>query len=164
MSMKEGYKASLQMDEKHFFQSISSLTEDDSNFKPTDEMFTAAAQIAHVGHTIDWFFDAAFHGKPWDMNFEAAEQHIKSFTSIEKAKAEVRAAFARAYATMDSISESDLMDTFPPDDPILPNLPKLVVIGAITDHSAHHRGALTVYARLRGKVPPMPYMSEDCQE
>ena len=33
-----------------------------------------------------------------------------------------------------------------------------VVVSAITDHTAHHRGALTVYARVSGLVPPMPYM------
>jgi len=38
------------------------------------------------------------------------------------------------------------------------NGPRLVVIGAISDHTAHHRGALTVYARLLGKEPKMPYM------
>jgi len=31
------------------------------------------------------------------------------------------------------------------------------VINAIVDHTAHHRGALSVYARLPGKVPMMPY-------
>ena len=31
------------------------------------------------------------------------------------------------------------------------------VINGITDHSAHHRGALAVYARLLGKEPAMPY-------
>jgi uncharacterized damage-inducible protein DinB len=33
----------------------------------------------------------------------------------------------------------------------------MAIFGAITDHTAHHRGALTVYARLAGAVPPMPY-------
>ena len=37
-------------------------------------------------------------------------------------------------------------------------LPRSAIFGAITDHTAHHRGALTVYARLLGKTPPMPYM------
>ena len=32
------------------------------------------------------------------------------------------------------------------------------VFWGLVDHTAHHRGALTVYARLLGKVPPMPYM------
>jgi uncharacterized damage-inducible protein DinB len=35
--------------------------------------------------------------------------------------------------------------------------PKRAVISGIVDHTAHHRGSLAVYARLRGKVPTMPY-------
>jgi uncharacterized damage-inducible protein DinB len=27
----------------------------------------------------------------------------------------------------------------------------------MVEHTAHHRGALTVYSRLLGKVPLMPY-------
>ena len=34
----------------------------------------------------------------------------------------------------------------------------MAIISTITDHTAHHRGALTVYARVSGLVPPMPYM------
>ncbi len=37
-------------------------------------------------------------------------------------------------------------------------VPRFAIFSAITDHTAHHRGALTVYARLKGIVPPMPYM------
>ena len=41
---------------------------------------------------------------------------------------------------------------------IMGGAPRLAIFGAINDHTAHHRGALTVYARLNGIVPPMPYM------
>ena len=34
----------------------------------------------------------------------------------------------------------------------------MAIFSGITDHTAHHRGALTVYARVQGIVPPMPYM------
>jgi uncharacterized damage-inducible protein DinB len=37
-------------------------------------------------------------------------------------------------------------------------LSRMAIFSAITDHTAHHRGALTVYARLNKLVPPMPYM------
>jgi uncharacterized damage-inducible protein DinB len=37
-------------------------------------------------------------------------------------------------------------------------LPKHAIWTAVLDHTAHHRGALTVYSRLLGKVPAMPYM------
>jgi uncharacterized damage-inducible protein DinB len=55
-------------------------------------------------------------------------------------------------------SDEELNARFPDDDPIMPGKPKRAVIGAIVEHTAHHRGALTVYTRLRGKVPPMPYV------
>jgi hypothetical protein len=35
--------------------------------------------------------------------------------------------------------------------------PRASIIDGLTDHTAHHRGSLAVYARLRGKTPPMPY-------
>ena len=35
--------------------------------------------------------------------------------------------------------------------------PRLAVVSGIVDHTAHHRGALSVYCRLLNKVPPMPY-------
>jgi uncharacterized damage-inducible protein DinB len=36
--------------------------------------------------------------------------------------------------------------------------PRTEMLVAFNDHFAHHRGALSVYARLLGRVPPMPYM------
>jgi uncharacterized damage-inducible protein DinB len=53
-------------------------------------------------------------------------------------------------------SDADLMTLLPPG-PIMGGVPRMAIFGAITDHTAHHRGALTVYARVSGIVPPMPY-------
>ncbi len=44
-----------------------------------------------------------------------------------------------------------------PQGPIMGGAPRSAVVGAISDHTAHHRGALAVYARLLGKTPKMPY-------
>jgi uncharacterized damage-inducible protein DinB len=43
------------------------------------------------------------------------------------------------------------------DGPVLGGAPRSAILAAMGDHTAHHRGALTVYARLRGKTPAMPY-------
>ena len=43
------------------------------------------------------------------------------------------------------------------EGPILGGAPRSAIIPAMADHTAHHRGALTVYARLCGKTPSMPY-------
>ncbi len=37
------------------------------------------------------------------------------------------------------------------------DLPRIAIVGAMAEHMAHHRGALSVYARLLGYAPPMPY-------
>ncbi len=34
---------------------------------------------------------------------------------------------------------------------------RTAIVVPIVDHTAHHRGALTVYVRLLGKVPKMMY-------
>jgi uncharacterized damage-inducible protein DinB len=36
--------------------------------------------------------------------------------------------------------------------------PRISILFGILEHTAHHRGALSVYTRLCGKVPLMPYM------
>jgi uncharacterized damage-inducible protein DinB len=43
------------------------------------------------------------------------------------------------------------------DGPVLPGQPRAAIIAAIAEHTAHHRGALAVYARLLGYAPPIPY-------
>jgi len=40
---------------------------------------------------------------------------------------------------------------------IMKGAPKMSIVYALADHTAHHRGALSVYARLLGKKPQMPY-------
>ena len=64
---------------------------------------------------------------------------------------------AVAKATLSSKSNAELTAPIA-DGPIMGGAPRMAIISAITDHTAHHRGALTVYARVSGLVPPMPYM------
>jgi len=44
-----------------------------------------------------------------------------------------------------------------PADGIMGGAPTSAIVGGAIDHTAHHRGALTVYARLLGRVAAMPY-------
>jgi uncharacterized damage-inducible protein DinB len=55
-----------------------------------------------------------------------------------------------------SLSEAELKRPLP-DGPVMGGMPVWQIAGAIVEHTAHHRGALTVYSRLLGKVPAMPY-------
>jgi len=127
----------------------------DAGFAPTPEMYTVAGQIAHVGLTLDWFLAGAF-GPGWHMDFEADIARAKAITTLDAARATVADGFARAIRTISDSSDADLQAPIP-DDVIMNGAPRKAIVAAIVDHCAHHRGSLAVYARLLGKVPPMPY-------
>jgi len=143
---------------KEFFdRSTRVLEEADSGFAPKEGMFTAAQQVAHAAQTIEWFMNGAFHEGGFDLDFEKMDGAVRAVTSLSKAREWWETACATAKATIDAHSDDEWMAPLPPG-PIMGGVPKFAVFGALTDHSAHHRGALTVYSRLLGKVPPMPYM------
>jgi uncharacterized damage-inducible protein DinB len=119
-------------------------------------MMTVAQQVAHVAFTIDWFVEGAFRPEGFDMDFERHMNEIRKVTSLAEARAMVDAAFERAVQTIGSKSAAELAAPLPAG-PVMGGLPKGAICGGITDHTAHHRGALTIYARLRGHVPEMPY-------
>ena len=155
--MKQALLAQLDSVHEWFNRSTGQLTEDDSGFVPTDGVFTVASQVAHAAHTIDWFIDGAFNPQGFAMDFEEAERAIRAVTSLTAARAAMTRAIAEAKAVVEARSDEEWAQPLPPG-PVMGGLPRSAIFGAITDHTAHHRGALTVYARLLGKTPPMPYM------
>jgi len=89
----------------------------------------------------------------------AYDVHIaqaKAVTSLDAARALLEHAFESAIATLGTITDAELDEPIP-NDIVMGGAPKRAVISGIVDHTAHHRGSLAVYARLRGKVPHMPY-------
>ncbi len=155
--MKQALLAQLDNANEYFTRSTGQLREDDSGFAPADGVFTAANQVAHAAQTIDWFIDGAFNANGFDMDFEGHERQVRAVTSLTEARAAMKRAIDQAKAVVESRSDEEWAQPLPPG-PIMGGLPRSAIFGAITDHTAHHRGALTVYARLAGKTPPMPYM------
>ncbi|HNY39114.1 MAG TPA: DinB family protein [Bryobacteraceae bacterium] len=146
----------LKVTKEFFDRSTRALTEEDSNFKAYPDAFTVAQQVAHTAQTIDWFFEGAFRPECFDMDFEKATQEILAITSLTKAREMLDASFAKAIETAKSKTDAEWAACLPPN-PIMGELPRFVIVGSLVDHTAHHRGALTVYTRLLGKIPPMPY-------
>jgi uncharacterized damage-inducible protein DinB len=155
MTLREHLRHELQSSQEFFERSTRVLREEDSTFAPTPDQYTAAAHIAHAAGTIDWFLEGAF-GSGFDMNFEEHDRQARSVTSIAAARQMVADAYARALAAVDERSEAEWSEEFPPG--VLLAGPKTSAVYGIVEHSAHHRGALSVYARLRGLTPLMPYM------
>jgi uncharacterized damage-inducible protein DinB len=145
--------------QEFFERSTRCLMEADSAFSPAPGMYTAAAQMAHVAMTIDWFADAAFLGNPFDMDFQKYEDQARAVTSVSKARTMVKASFDRLAKLASAVMPQEMTSpVIPADSPILPGASRVVILSAIEEHTAHHRGALTVYSRLLGRTPAMPYM------
>ncbi len=157
MSLAQQALGELSATRDFFNRSTANLTEAHSSFAPAAGMMTAAQQVAHAAHTIEWFVEGAFRPEGFDQDFEGQAKVYMAVTSLADARAWFERAVASASATLGAKSDAELLAPMP-EGPIMGGLPRIAVVGGITDHTAHHRGALTVYARLNDIVPPMPYM------
>ena len=143
---------------KEFFdRSTRVLEEGDSGFRPQPGMMTAAQQVWHAGHTLDWFVQGVSRPEGFDLDFAAQAQELNAVTSLAEARKKLDAAYANAIKFLRAKSAEELAQPMAPG-PILGGQPLSDVVWAMVEHTAHHRGALTVYSRALGKVPPMPYM------
>ena len=155
--MKNALIGQLNAAYEFFDRSTRSLTEDDSGFAPAEGVFTAANQVAHAAQTIDWFIEGAFSLDGFDMNFEAHEREVRAVRSLAQARAWLKRAIENGTKVIASRTEDEWGQPLP-EGPIMGGLPRTAIFGGIADHTAHHRGALTVYARLLGKIPSNPYV------
>ncbi len=145
---------------EYFDRSTKPLLEENSSFAPTPEMYTVAQRVAHVARSMESMLEGAFSPDGFDMEMENYEKEIRKVSSLEVARRELEGAYAKADEMLKSKSESE-WDEELPEGPMFGGQPRWKVIPAIIEHNAHHRGALTVYTRLIGKKPPMPYMETE---
>jgi len=142
---------------KDFFdRSTRVLEEPDSNFRPQPDMMTAAQQVAHAAQTLEWFIEGASRPEGFDLDFAAHAAALERVTSLAAARQALDKAYANAIQFLRSRSAGELAKPLPAG-PVMGGQPVSDVVWAMVEHTAHHRGALTVYSRQLGKVPPMPY-------
>lgn len=115
---------------------------------------TVTGQVVHVAQTLDWLREGGFDGV-WKMEFEAMAKEGAQVKSLAQARQMLADAWGRFFAVIDGTTDEVLAAEMPAN-PIMQG-PRYEVIGGVVDHTAHHRGALAVYARLQGKTPAMPY-------
>ena len=158
MSPEKSYDFANQLlASKEFFErSTKILDEADSQFRPQEDMMTAAQQVAHTAQTLDWFIEGVSRPEGFDLDFEKHVKALAALTSLAAARQMLETAYANAINFIRSRSPQDLARPLPPG-PIMGGQPISDIVWAMVEHTAHHRGALSVYSRLLGKVPPMPY-------
>jgi len=142
---------------KEFFdRSTRVLEERDSGFRPQQGMMTAAQQVAHAAQTVEWFIEGVTRPQGFDLDFEKLAKETAGVTSLVAARKRLDAAYAQAIEFIRSRKPEDLARPLPAG-PVMGGQPMSDIVWGIVEHSAHHRGALTAYSRMLGKVPPMPY-------
>ena len=139
-----------------FKRSTRVLDEADSGFRPGEGMMSVAQQVAHTAQTLDWFIEGASGDQGFDLDFEKHAKGLEGVTSLAAAREMLEAAYANAIHFLRSRSPEDLARPLAPG-PVMGGQPVSDIVWAMVEHTAHHRGALTVYSRQLGKVPPMPY-------
>lgn len=155
MNLHELIRTELKSTEEFLERSTRVLQEEHSDFAPAKGIYTVAQQMAHVAVTIDWFVDGILSPVGFSMDFEAHEGETRAVTSLTAARAKVAASFARAHEALAARSVGELEELFPHG--ALMEGPRWTALFGLVEHTAHHRGALTIYARLLGLVPKMPY-------
>ena len=155
MSRAAGLVKELETSLKFFKATLAVFEEEDSEFAPQADLYTVAGHVAHAADSVEWFVEGAF-GKGWNMDFEGLIAAARAVKSLQEAVAWLDRAHAGAIKAVGSASDDELSAPIP-DRRIMAGAPRAAIVGAIVDHSAHHRGSLAVYARLLGKVPAMPY-------
>lgn len=155
--MKQDLLKELDSVQKFFERSTSTLTEADSKFVAAEGMLSVAHQVAHAAQSIDWFIDGMTSPAGFDLDFSKHWEEIGPCGSLTEARRWFSDSIAKAKSAIAEMSEQQLAEPLP-DGPVMGGAPKYSVIGSLADHTAHHRGALTVYARLLGREPKMPYM------
>ena len=151
----DGVINKLDSTEQFLLKTMEGLEESDGTFVPKEGMFTLSQHVAHVAQTVDWFLEGMYQGK-FNEDFEALEAKVFEVKSLSEAKTWLTKAFDDARNTLTKKGEEALKERLPPG-PIMGGVPRYIVVGAISDHTAHHRGSIAVYIRLLGKEPVMPY-------
>jgi uncharacterized damage-inducible protein DinB len=142
---------------KEFFErSTRVLDEADSGFRPREGMMTVAQLVAHTAQTLDWFIVGVSRPEGFDFDFEKQAKALAAATSLAAARQMLETAYANAIGFLRSRSPEDLARPLPPG-PVMGGQPVSDIVWGMVEHTAHHRGALTVYTREIGKVPPIPY-------
>ena len=145
----------LKASKEYLDRATSELSEADSTYAPDDEAFTTAQQMSHIAKTVDWLMEGGF-GEGFDMNFEEQATILRDIASLKGARSLCAQSYDNAIKLIASKSTEEIFEPMP-EGPIMGGDPKFVVVSVIVEHTAHHRGSLSTYTRLCGKVPPMPY-------
>ncbi len=157
--MKDAYINELKRSQEYLERSTRCLEEEHSGHSPAEGMMTVAQQVAHIAHTVDWFLDGVRSDVGFNMDFEESAKEYLAVTSLAAAREWVDKSYGEVIDYLAKTPEDDLTKPVTAGT-LMVGMPRIGIAASIVEHTSHHRGALTVYARTLGLKPAMPYMDE----
>lgn len=140
---------------KYLNNILKDFTEENADYAPADGMMTVAQQVRHIAQTIGWFREGAF-GEGFDTDFEAHQTEIRKPTTLAQSLDTLNAAYDDWIAFLEGLTEADLNAPMEKNE-FFGTAPKAAVVTSCMDHTAHHRGALSVYLRMLSVTPTLVY-------
>ncbi len=153
------FAGSIRTMQRFFNTTTKCFDESDAAFAAKPGMFTVAQHIAHTAQVVRWFVDGAFSSQGMDLDFEKMEKEVRKVTTLYEARDWFESVCADVIKIVESKSAAEFAQ--PIAGTIMAGERRSAIFEALADHTAHHRGALAVYARLVGKVPAMPYAASE---
>ncbi|MBX7245474.1 MAG: DinB family protein [Candidatus Sumerlaeaceae bacterium] len=128
----------------------------DLGLKPGEGSMSTAEQIQHICQSHN-FIRGLFEDKVVAMDLFQKPYDVSSVRAAVKSIGEARAEVVRAAKAASDDFLAEQIEPFGPEW----KMSRLMLAEVMLDHECHHRGQLTVYARVAGKVPPMVYAPVD---
>jgi len=132
-------KETLEGMREYFNRSTRPLEEAHAGFAPRDGLYTVAGHVAHVAQTIEWFYDSAF-SDTWRMDFDEMDKQARGVTSLADARAWFEARGEQGHAGYRRPQRAGVGVALPAESHH-GRAAACVDHRAVTDHTAHHRGA-----------------------
>ncbi|GHG90907.1 DinB family protein [Comamonas sp. JC664] len=180
----------LRMHREFFHRTLECFREGDAGFRVTPESMTVAGQVLHAAAAIEYFLSGLFGtfegwstmsrrqrgfvDMSWAQSANTSPEARNDTPEVQEAGRSLEKAAALFDRSMDSASEMFGARTVEEltQVPLLPSplfppwFTAVQVFELMLDHTAHHRGALTQYARGLGLEPKIPYfdMAETLHE
>ncbi|MFY8300823.1 DinB family protein [Pseudoalteromonas sp. SS15] len=176
------FRIKFHMHNEFFLRTLSAFNDEDSNFRPQQNMLSVKDQVMHTVGAIELFVSAYLAtlestSKITHTSFRPGQVWLGSSTAVtdmrwtqnadkkqfdeEVNMEEIKAIFSKtmAYAS-DAFaipSEVELQQPIGENSLVPDFFCAEDIIEIMLDHTAHHRGALAQYARLLGHSPKIPY-------
>ena len=145
----------VRQEREYLMKIVGAFESGQGKFRPAEGMITVAQQINHITFMIRWFVQGAF-GTGFDLNPDKSAAATREDLDLNEAIRRLNETYDDYIAFLETLTVAEL-DAHMPPNPILGEVPRISLLRAQADHTAHHRGVLTVYLRLLGVVPPVIY-------